>query len=522
MIAELVEKEWDVIVIGTGMGGGVVGRRLAENGLSVLFLERGPAGIRAEQQGLNADITDPVARQVRGYWPSPMDAKIDGRSSRFFGPTGAGLGGTSVFYASALERPEPHDLDDSPERPHPTGGWAAGYDAFEPYFNQAEKQFFVCGEQDPLAKNTAINLVDGPKPSVSDAAMISGLRKRGLHPYQAHLGVRFLPDCQHCFGSKCPKNCKMDSRSAGVEPALATGNAALIDQCEVKTFAGTSENITHITALRKNVELRFKAKYFLLAAGALSSPKLLLASAGKTWPKGCANESDQVGRNLMFHLTEMFVVWPHDKTVDQTASKSIALRDLYYAKGQRLGLVQAMGIKASYGEIVHYLNNIFDRSAIRRARSLRHLTRIPAALAVKVLGNAQIFAGILEDLPYGENKVVLDPAHPDHLTFEYNLAPELLQRRQVFRKLIRKSFKSFRPVFLNYMPELNFGHPCGTLNFGKDARSSVLDVDCKAHGINNLYVADASFMPTSTGVNPSLTIAANALRVADKIQARFL
>ena len=134
-----------------------------------------------------------------------------------------------------------------------------------------------------------------------------------------------------------------------------------------------------------------------------------------------------------------------------------------------------------------------------------------------MLGNAKVFVGLLEDFGYRENRVRYNPDKPDILHIEYTLAPELKQRRKAFRKAIRKAFRKHRKLFLSLQPELNFGHPCGTLRFGDDPKTSVLDRNCKAHDLSNLWVVDSSFMPTSFGVNPSLTIAANALRVGTHI-----
>jgi choline dehydrogenase-like flavoprotein len=180
-----------------------------------------------------------------------------------------------------------------------------------------------------------------------------------------------------------------------------------------------------------------------------------------------------------------------------------------------------MGINAAYGEIAQYLNNVFDRSLLRMVRPLRQLVRIPAYLATKIFGDAKIFAGIMEDFPYEENQVLLDPEDSERIVFKYTISNELKARRAEFRKLIKHGLKGMRTVFLNFQPALNIAHVCGTLRFGNDPATSVLNADCRAHGIDNLYVADASFMPTSTGTNPSLIIAANALRVADRIAAQL-
>ncbi len=516
-IEEIAGKTWDVIVIGTGIGGGTIGRRLAERGLEVLFVERGPNGPRAEQTPLDSEMSDPVARRVRGFWPTPMRAEVNGSVSEFFGPVGCGVGGTSVFFAATLERPERHDLDHSLERPHPTGGWPVGFERFQSYFGQAEKLFYVCGEADPLSTEQQSPLAVAPDSAAGDTAMIEGFRRKGLNPYQAHMAVRYVPECKHCFGFKCPRICKMDGRSAGIEPALATGNAALLANCDVKSIRGDKNSISHIEVVIDGCKHDLTAKRYVLAAGALGSPRILLASSSKHWPKGCANDSGLVGCNLMFHLNELIALWPEKGIRFAGASKAIALRDFYYRDGQRYGVFQAMGLDASYGEIVHYLNILFDRSILRAAKPLRHFTRILAAVATRLFGSAKVFVGIMEDLPYVQNRVLLDPDDPNRISVRYTFASELLQRRLAFRRLLKRSLHGQRSVFLGFQPELNYGHPSGTLRFGNDPKTSVLNPSCRAHGLNNLYVADASFMPTSMGVNPSLTIAANALRVADII-----
>ncbi|WP_319823939.1 GMC family oxidoreductase [Thalassovita sp.] len=515
MTPDFAAQNWDVIVIGTGIGGGTVGRRLAERGLSVLFVEKGPNCPRTEQTALNPEMFDPPARRIRGFWPGQVHARINGRDSRFFGPVGAGVGGSSVFYAATLERPEPHDLDDSPDRPHPTGGWPVSHAEYRPYFDQVEQLYAISGEADPLSTIPCPDLLDPPPLSAADKTLQKLWQDKGLHPYHLHSAIRRLDGCKDCLGFKCPKRCKMDGRSAGVEPALDTGRAALLDNCEVQALEGDTTRITGIRVIRNGQPMTLRARTVVLAAGAFGTPRLLLASRSDVWPTGCANASGFVGRNLMFHLNELVALWP-GKSTAPGVSKALGFRDLYHVGGERYGMVQAMGIQVSYGEIVYFLKMLVERSALRRIPMLKELVRIPAAIAAKLFGNAQVFVGLMEDLPYPENCVLLDD-DPDVIRFEYTLQPELLRRRRSFRRLIRKAFRGQRHMFLGLQPELNFGHPCGTVRFGTNPETSVLNRDCRAHGLENLYVADASVFPTSFGVNPSLMIAANALRVADVI-----
>jgi choline dehydrogenase-like flavoprotein len=520
LIAEVVGHVWDVIIIGAGMGGGMIGRRLAEQNLSVLFIDSGLAGRRDDEREW-CSIEDPMERRERGYWPAPMKATIGGRSSTFYGPVGSGPGGTSLFYAATLERPERHDLEDSHEIPHPTGGWPVGYDDFQAYYEAAEALLHVCGEADPLSRETAPRLQVAPPLSEGDAAMVEAFRREGLHPYRKHVGVRYLPECPECFGRKCPLKCKMDGRSAGVEPALATGNAVLLDGTDVVALRGSGQNISHVEAMRDGQVFSLTARRYVLAAGALGSPRLLLASASEHWPAGCANESGLVGRNLMFKLCERLAIWPEDPADFNGPVNTISLRDFYCKDGTRFGHLQSMGLEASYGDIVQYLNGKFDQRAPRFLRPLREMTRVPAFLASKVFGNARIFQGLLEDMPLEENRVFLDPDDRMTIRFEYSFSDELLARRKAFRALLKQGLGRQRSMFLDVSPELSLSHSCGTLRFGTDPGTSVLNASCRAHSVENLYVADSSFMPTCTGINPSLTIAANALRVADCLIAEL-
>lgn len=511
------DAAWDVIIIGAGMGGGFLGRRLAEQGRSVLFVERGPAGHEMEQQPTQTEATDPFARHLRSVWPKQTESRMNGVSTRFFGPYGIGIGGSSTYYAAALERPERHDIDDHPDLPHPTGGWPVNFDAFTSYFDEATAMLHLCGTVDPLSSESPPDLAAPMPISENDDAMIAEIQQRGLHPYRLHLGVRTPQTCNGCFGRKCPWNCKMDGRSAGVMPALATGQADIITDCKVTNIQDDGSRVTGIQVLQNEQSAILTARSYALCAGSLGSPLLLLSSTTKD-PRGCANSSGWVGRGLMFHLNEMFVLWPRGRKVDDDGfGKAISLRDLYSQDGERFGLVQSVGLDVTYGNMVSYLNTIFNQSILRRFEGLRGLTRLPALALSKFLGKGGVFVGMMEDYPYPENRVVVNEEDPDVLTFEYIYHAELLARRKKFRKALLRAFRGHKRFMISVQPVLNFGHPVGTLRFGNHPATSVLRPDCRTHDLDNLFVADGSFMPSAMGVNPSLTIAANALRVGDVI-----
>ncbi|MFV0302042.1 MAG: GMC oxidoreductase, partial [Paracoccus sp. (in: a-proteobacteria)] len=452
-------------------------------------------------------------------WPRLVEAHIDDRDVQLDGVVSACVGGTSIHYAATLERPEQHDLDDSPERPHPTGGWPVGYAAMQPYFDLAEKNFRISGEVDPLSAIPA-PMLRPPRPVTPvDQTLTAAFRAAGLHPYQTHIAAEFPADCQQCFGVPCNRHCKMDGRSAGVLPALGTGRAALLDRCSV-TRIEADRRVHHVLCRRDGREFTLSARFYVLAGGGVGSPLVMLRSTNAHWPEGLGNRHDLVGRNLMFHLSEMIAIWPDRGIRSSGPSRAISLRDLYFVGNQRFGLIQSMGIDSDYGLILHAMRQRFDTSALRRARPLRPLLRLAPWVAMRALGPAKIFVGVLEDLPYAQNRVVADPGDPDRISFRYHFSDELKSRRTAFRAAIHSAFSRQRRLFISQSPTLNFAHPCGTLRFGTDPRSSVLDPDCRVHGVDNLYVADSSFMPTSNGSNPSLTIAANAYRVADRLAER--
>jgi choline dehydrogenase-like flavoprotein len=506
-MADPLDAPWDVVVIGTGIGGGTAARALAEGGMRVLMLEQGPAGYRSEETRHSITLPDPVERLKRGFWPDRVTYDLDSRTETAFPVLGAGVGGTSVFYAATLERPAPHDLDDLPGAPHPTGGWPIRHAELSPWLDRAEDLYQVHG--DPVPGLPGPPLPPAPV-TPTEARIAARLTARGLHPYRQHSAIAYLPGCQQCHGHKCPRPCKMDGRSAGVEPALATGRAALVTGARVTRLVAEGAQVTGVDLIRDGAARRIAAARVVLAGGALASPGVLWASAGPDWPAGLGNRHDQLGRNLMFHLNEVFAHFPGG--ADPGPVRGLALRDLYHVDGQRLGMVQAMGITVGMDEILHVLRTRAARWPGGRARLVTEGLRLPALVAHRLLGRAALFVGLLEDLPYAQNRLRPDPAR---IAVDYRLHPELLSRRRLFRRLIARRLG--RTLFLQQTPEPNWGHPCGTLRMGTDPRVSVTGPDGRVHGLANLWVADAGLFPTSMGVNPSLTIAALALRAAHLI-----
>lgn len=512
---------WDVAVVGAGMGGAAAGYALAKAGHSVIFLEKGEAAFPGADGTLGLAHESPAERLRKGCWPTRLTGRTDAVEARFFAPLGCGAGGSTLLYAAALERFEPSDFAGPPDPRGLSHAWPVSFDEMRPYYREAERLFQVRGTPDPLHAGEGGDLLEPPPLNPCDQHFLDSFKAGGLHPYRLHVSYGYQPGCRECGGFICPRNCKVDARNACVDPALRTGRAQLLDRCEVERLEADASAVRSIACRREGRALSIRARIVLLAAGALFSPVLLLRSAGPHWPQGLANGSGLVGRNLMFHVSDLLAVWPRGRYAMHGARKTLAFRDLYGYRDVKLGSIQSTGFTAGYGNIVHFLKGEFDRSRWRWLKPVRPLLRIPAVAAALLFGRATIFATIMEDLPYRENRVVPDPQEPSGMRFEYTVHPELRQRVRLFRKLYREALARHRLLVLSPEVSLNYGHPCGTCRFGADPGSSVLDAHNRAHEVDNLYVVDASFMPSSGGANPSLTIAANALRVAAHVSERL-
>lgn len=508
---------WDVAIIGAGMGGGFTAWALANAGHDVLLIER---GIEERSSPASGEVSDdPEARLAESKWPALSTYEIDGVVNRCYAPLGSGIGGSTNWYAAALERFADLDIDALPNVPHPTGGWPVSYQEFVPYYEQAERMLHVAGTVDPLSAYGANHLLEPPPLGPCDTDFVRLFQKNGLHPYRLHVGIRYLPGCDECLGRLCHKNCRADIRSVLAE---ARKKPTIMARSEVVQLESTRDRITSATVAQGDKQIRVEAKVFVLAAGAIHTPKLLLKSKNDYWPNGLANHSDLVGRNLMFHANQNFALWPSEQLPSSGPRKSICFRDFYWADGQRCGCVQSTGFELGYGEFLMHLYQRFDHGAPNYLRFLRPFLRIPAAVTIKKFGRGTIFVNLIEDLPYPGNRVVLDENEADGVSLKYTIEAELRERAALLRQLLTNRLQGRRLIFLTQDIELNFGHPCGTCVMSNDSSTGVVDRNCRAHGIANLFITDASFMPTSAAINPSLTVAANALRVAATIDRNLL
>jgi choline dehydrogenase-like flavoprotein len=524
---------WDVLVIGTGMGGATLGHALAEAGRRVLFIER---GLDLRPEG-GQRISGRFVEDIRGFGSRSSTEKnhdlacggrstdtIDdmggGRRSPYVPYVGSGTGGSSALYGMNLERFFPIDFVPGSAFQDRRGSslpdkWPISYEDLRPWYEQAERLYRVRGTPDALrVGENGAGLFVPPPLSPQSAHLFDALTARGVHPYRAHTASEQVPDCHTCEGYLCPFSCKNDAARICLTPALEQHGAHLLTECTATFLEANRKEVRRVVCSWRGRRIELRAKVVVLAAGALLTPALLLNSRSDSWPTGLANDSDMVGRNLMQHSLDLWVLTKAPKLSENTWNKEIAFNDLYTVGDDKLGTVQAPGPPA-------------PPALLREANfNLWRLLGPLASFAWERFSKQPMFSAILEDLPYPENRVwprSTEPQENNRLCLRYRVGESELRRRRVFRKALASVLGPFHPIRVfrtgtgDRRPRL--GHVCGTCRFGTDPDSSVLDPWNRAHGIANLYVVDGSFFPSSAGPNPSLSIAANALRVARHLTA---
>ena len=504
---------------------------MARAGRRVLFIEKGASGLSGD--GLRGDFAERLAGTRSGVDAGvlaragrrgePMLDISDSRPYRFVPYIGEGTGGSSALYGMALERMFPHDF--APRERHPDAAhstlpdrWPIGYDELAPYYAEAERLYRVRGTGDPLRTSEQHGYV-GPLPARSAAAseLASVLERNGLHPYRLPLACDFVPGCAGCQGYLCAQRCKNDSAKICLEPAIARNGAALADRCEAVRVETARGRVSAVVAHQRGVEHRFRGDVFVLAAGALATPLLLLRSRSPEWPRGLANASGLVGRNLMRHFVDLYAVVPHETRAARVQAKELAFND-FYAGDAALGSVQSFGTMMPAGMLVDAMRDeLREKTSRALAAGVRAVSPLIRRALDRLFTRSLLLATIAEDLPYRDNRV-FDEVGTGNAVLHYRIGDHDRARIARLRGRMRTVLEplSFRLIRQAENNE-RLAHACGTCRFGDDPRSSVLDRDNRAHGLANLLVLDASFFPSSGGTNPALTIAANALRVAHRL-----
>ena len=274
---------------------------------------------------------------------------------------------------------------------------------------------------------------------------------------------------------------------------------------------------------KDGVEFTLSAPTVILAAGALHSPLLLMKSNDEQWPNGLGNNHDLVGRFLCRHYMDMFTVkkGPVEIAREDFNEKELAMNDFYFCGDEKLGTLQSLGNPPSgptiLSELLAELRALplpFAYWGLKLACMLPFTTRI-----VSQVVSGLNLAAVMEDLPYHDNRVML-AADGKTPAIRYTMREEGKARLKLFREKILEAFSEYK-ITLHAQGENNqrLAHATGTCRMGTDPQKSVVNEKNRVHGLANLYIVDASFFPSSSGINPSLTLAANALRVADHLHA---
>ena len=524
---------WDVIVVGTGMGGGMLGYSLARSGRRVLFVEKGRSTLPGAPGTIRSaipEVAEPLAaRSAMTYYDALTRSgrstdeveDISGRfARRYLAGIGSGTGGSSAIYSMVCERFFARDFTPRQDFRDPgdstvPDAWPITYDQMRPWYSEAEKLLGVRGQPDPLRPEAAeANLPPAPPFSPNNQLLVDHLVGQGLHPYHLPMACDYTDNCSTCQGYLCHRLCKNDAARNCLLPAVADHGAQLLTECQVVRLDADRDQVRQVLCEHRSGMLALKAKVVVLAAGALATPVLLLNSRSGDWPRGLANGSDWVGRNLMRHLVDHVEVWPEPgcKITDQ--NKEVGLNDFYFWEGQKYGTVQSGGLMPPMEALTNHPG--------WQHKALRLMSPAARPIYERFLSGGLLLDAVMEDLPYLDNRV-LPSERPSsdgrqRLRLRYRLHPSEIERRAVFLRQVKQVFKPFRKITLRTAKDnVVLAHVCGTCRFGTDPKTSVLDPQNRAYEVDNLYVVDASFFPSSSGINPSLTVAANALRVAEHV-----
>ena len=520
----MADAHYDLIVIGSGPGGASLAHKLAPTGKRILLLERGDYLPRSPANWDAQTVFVDGAYQADETWY--------GKNGEAFHP---GLhycvGGNSKVYGAALFRLRERDFGEVQHKDGVSPAWPLDYAAFEPYYAEAERLFHVHGQrgEDPHEPPSS-----GPFPYPPVAheprieALSASLRSAGLHPFHLPLGIlldekngkptptSICIRCDAFDGFPCLLNGKADAQVICVDPALkANPQLSLLTGAYVSTLEtdAAGKTVTGVRVTRDGRQECYSADIVVVACGALSSALLLLRSANARHPDGLANGSGQLGRNYMRHQQSILMALMREPN-ETVFQKTLALSDYYFGADDwdyPLGLIQMCA--TSHG------------AQIRGEALPGWLEWMPKMPFEQMARHSMDFWLSSEDLPRAENRIRYDG---DRVVLDLREGDQEAHHRLRKKLELMLGKAGAHPLLLDRSLYLGKGipiggtaHQAGTARFGHDPATSVLDLDCKAHQLDNLYLTDASFFPSIGAVNPTLTIIANALRVAERIRQRL-
>jgi choline dehydrogenase-like flavoprotein len=516
-----MSTNYDVIIIGSGAGGGTLACHLASSGKNILVLERGD-WLKREKE--NWDVEDVFIKNRY----VPKETWYDKTGKPFQPGLHYFVGGATKMFGAALYRLRKEDFGELKHYDGISPAWPIGYEEMEPYYTKAEQMYQVRGArgEDPTEPPSSAPY---PFPAVSHEPRIQQLHddlaRAGYHPFHAPCGVLLNEQnapfsacirCKDCDGFPCLVHAKSDAEVLAVRPALKYPNVTLLTNAKVVKLNTNAAGkvVTEVEVERGGGKETYHGDIVVVSAGAANSAKLLLMSANDKHPNGLANGSDQVGRNYMYHnsVAVLAISKEPNPTVFQ---KTLGLNDFYFGMNDfkyPMGNIQMVGK---------------SQGPMYRGEKPIEAGLAPMFALDEVAKHAVDFWLSTEDLPMPENRVTLEKDGNIKLSYTPN---NQVAKQKLYDKL--KSMLNHLGMHPNHLiprnlymkNEIGIGgvaHQAGTCRFGKDPKTSVLDVECKAHELDNLYVVDTSFFPSIGAVNPALTAMANALRVGDHLLERI-
>ncbi len=518
-------QHYDVIIIGTGAGGGTLAYALAPSGKRILMLERGDYVPREKDNWSPRAVNVEAKYNTKEVWRDKDGQPLHPHTNYY-------VGGNTKFYGSALFRLRQEDFGEIKHYGGVSPAWPITYEQLEPYYTRAERIYQVHGQrgEDPTEPHASAPY---PYPPVSHEPRLQHLSddfaRLGLRPFHTPLGVMLDEKNQHhsrcircdtCDGFPCLVYAKSDAQVCCVDPALQHPNVTLLTNAHVSHLetSPSGREVTAVRVERDGSQETYSADIVVVSCGAINSAALLLRSANDHHPHGLANSSGVVGRHYMGHINS--VLMAISKCPNPTVfQKSLAINDFYFGSE---AWEYPMGHISFVGKL--------DAETLKAGAPA-----IAPGFTLELMARHSLdFWLTSEDLPDPDNRVTLDREGNIILSYKPNNEEGHKHLIATLKGLMQQQTKCAvhghechvglfaRNLFVGQrIPLAGVAHQNGTIRFGIDPKTSALDANCQAHDVDNLYVVDASFFPSSGAVNPALTIMANALRVGDHLRERL-
>ncbi len=510
-------NHYDVIIIGSGAGGGTLAYQLAPTGKKILLLERGNYVPREQDNWSTRAVNVQAKYQTKEQWYDKDGKPLHPHTNYY-------VGGNTKFYGAALFRLRKEDFGELQHHGGVSPAWPISYDELEPYYTKAEHLYQVHGERgidptDPWASAPYLYPKVSHEPRIQK--LHDDLERLGHKPFHVPLGIMLNEKdrlrskcirCGTCDGHPCLVYAKSDAQVVCVDPALQHSNVTLLTDAYVARLETnvSGREVTQVHVERNGAKETYSANVVVVSCGAINSAALLLRSANDKHPRGLANGSDVVGRHYMGHINSIVLALSREPN-PSIFQKTLALNDFYLKSKE---WEYPMGHISFVGKL--------DATTLAAGAP-----PFAPGITLEVMAKHSLdFWLTSEDLPDPNNRVTLDKKGNIMLSYDLNNEEGHKRLQAKLKSMLRDidCMEHFLPLQLfvgQRIPLAGVAHQNGTIRFGNDPKTSALDRNCKAHEVDNLYVVDASFFPSSGAVNPALTIIANALRVGEQIAQRL-